>query len=62
MAKCEVCGKSPMFGHNVPKSLHKTKRRWHPNLQKIRLTEDGRSRKAYVCTKCLRTMTKSKAV
>jgi len=62
MAKCEMCGKSPMFGNNVPHSLHKTKRRWRPNVQKITVVEDGRPRKKYVCTRCLRTMTKTRAV
>ena len=60
MAKCEICGKGPMSGNNVPHSLQKTRRRWNPNVQKVTLTEQGRTRKAYVCTKCLRTMNKSK--
>lgn len=58
MAKCDICGKSTQFGNNVPHSLHKTKRRWQANIRKVTLTEDGRSRKANVCTRCLRTMTK----
>ena len=62
MAKCEICGKSPMFGNNVPHSLHKTKRNWRPNIQKVTVVENGRSVKRHLCTKCLRTMTKSKAV
>ena len=61
MAKCEKCGKSTQFGNNVPHSLHKTKRRWQPNVRKMTLTENGRSRKAYICTRCLRTMTKTKS-
>jgi large subunit ribosomal protein L28 len=60
MAKCEICGKAPMSGNNVPHSLHKTKRQWRPNIQKVTLVQDGRSRKAYVCAKCLRTMNKTK--
>ena len=60
MAKCEVCGKAPMSGNNVPHSLQKTKRKWNPNVQKLTITENGRPRKAYVCTKCLRTMNKNK--
>ena len=60
MAKCEICGKSPMFGHNVPHSLHKTKRQWRPNVQKVTLQQEGRTRKAYVCAKCLRTLNKAK--
>jgi large subunit ribosomal protein L28 len=59
MAKCEICGKTPMFGNNVPHSLHKTKRQWRPNVQRIKISENGRSRKIYVCTRCLRTMTKN---
>lgn len=59
MAKCEICGKGPVAGNNVPHSLHKTRRRWQPNVQKVTLTMAGRKRKAYVCTQCLRTMNKS---
>ena len=59
MAKCEICGKGPMAGNNVPHSLQKTRRRWSPNVQRIKLTEGGRTRRAYVCTKCLRTLNKS---
>jgi large subunit ribosomal protein L28 len=58
MAKCEICGKLPMSGNNVPHSLHKTKRRWHPNVQKRTIIQDGRERKVYICTNCLRTLTK----
>jgi large subunit ribosomal protein L28 len=60
MAKCEICGKTPMFGHNVPHSLHKTKRMWRPNIQKVKITEDGHTRSAYVCSKCLKTMNKTR--
>lgn len=60
MAKCEICGKGPMSGNNVPKSLHKTKRRWQPNVQKATVTRDGRTKKMHICSKCLRTMNKSK--
>jgi large subunit ribosomal protein L28 len=60
MAKCEKCGKSTQFGNNVPHSLHKTKRRWQSNVRKMTITENGRSRKAYICTRCLRTLTKTK--
>jgi large subunit ribosomal protein L28 len=59
MAKCELCGKSAQFGNNVPHSLHKTKRRWQPNVRQMTLTENGRKRKAHICTRCLRTMTKT---
>ena len=36
-AVCDVCGKRPGFGHNVPWSKKKTNRRWNPNIQRIRV-------------------------
>ena len=53
---CEVCGKRPGFGNNVPWSHKKTKRRWNPNLQTIRIaTGSGdNKRRAKVCTSCIK--------
>ena len=48
MAKCELCGKGPVAGHNVPKSQHKTNRMLQPNVQRV----DG----IKMCTRCLRTL------
>ena len=31
-----------------------TKRRFDPNLQKVRIEEKGRKLRAYVCTRCLK--------
>ena len=36
-AVCDVCGKRPGFGHNVPWSKKKTNRRWNPNIQRVRV-------------------------
>ena len=55
MAKvCEICGKRPVTGHNVSHSHKLTKRRWLPNLQKIRVERDGRVMRVRVCTSCIR--------
>lgn len=55
MAKrCEVCGKGPMAGNNVSHAMNKTKRRWLPNLQRVRINDDGAHRTARVCASCLR--------
>ena len=59
MAKCEICGKTPSFGHNVSHSHVKTKRQWKPNIQKVTLYRDGQLRRMKVCTRCLRTINKS---
>ncbi len=58
MAKCEVCGKGPQFGHNVSHSMRHTKRIWKPNVQRMRLPVDGVERKVYICTNCIKTMQK----
>ena len=35
-ATCEVCGKKPSFGMSVSHSHRRTKRRWNPNIQRVR--------------------------
>lgn len=52
---CSVCGKKPVVGHNVSHANRKTKRIWKPNLQKIRVVENGRVLRKVVCTRCIRT-------
>jgi large subunit ribosomal protein L28 len=60
MAKCEVCGRGPQFGHNVSHSMRHTKRRWNPNVQKTTVLVDGKSRSMAVCTRCIKTMSKAR--
>ena len=57
--RCSICGKGPQYGHNVSHSKVHTKRRFMPNLHKARVTIDGRTQTALVCTRCLRTQAKS---
>lgn len=64
---CAICGKKPLAGRVVvrkglakkkggtgSKIVRTTKRRFLPNLQKIRIIKDNRLQKAYVCTKCIK--------
>jgi large subunit ribosomal protein L28 len=51
---CDVCGKKPSFGFNVSHSHRKTKRRWNPNIQRVRVVVDGTSSRMNVCTKCMK--------
>jgi len=37
-----------------------TNRYWKPNIQKVTVTIDGQRRKMQICTRCLRTMNKTK--
>ena len=53
--RCAVCGKGPMVGHKVSHAHNLTKRRWLPNLQKIKIDSAGKVHTAYVCTGCIRT-------
>jgi large subunit ribosomal protein L28 len=43
-----------MTGHSVSHANNATKRRWNPNLQRVRALIDGRPKTVYVCTRCLR--------
>lgn len=58
MAKCDICGKKPMSGHNVSHSMRHTKRQWKPNVHKVTLLRGGKFRRMKVCSRCLRTAAK----
>ncbi|MFP4446524.1 MAG: 50S ribosomal protein L28 [Desulfosudaceae bacterium] len=53
--QCEICGKKPMVGNNVSHAHNVTKRRFNPNLQKVRAVHNGRVKKIYVCTRCIKS-------
>jgi len=51
---CEICGKKPVVGNNISHSHNLTKRRWLPNLKKIKVEENGRTTHKVVCAKCIK--------
>jgi large subunit ribosomal protein L28 len=51
---CAVCGKKPSFGNSRSHSMVATKRRFDPNLQRVRMYLGGKPTRAYVCTRCLK--------
>lgn len=54
--RCEICGKSPLVGNHVSHANNKNKRRFLPNLQKVRTQlPNGEVRKIRVCTRCIRS-------
>lgn len=56
MAKvCEVCGKGRQVGYNVSHAHNKTKKVWHPNIQKVRVFQNGGIKRVNVCTRCIRS-------
>jgi len=52
---CEICGKKPVVGYNVSHAHNKTKKRWYPNLQKVRSVQNGQTRRILVCTSCIKS-------
>jgi len=52
---CEICGKKPMVGHNVSHAHNLTKRRFNPNLQRVKVVRNGRTRRMDVCTSCIKS-------
>jgi large subunit ribosomal protein L28 len=62
-AVCEICGKKPSFGNAVARLGRnaikrrvkgKTRRRFNPNIQRVRAVIDGRVRRIDVCTACIK--------
>ena len=59
---CHSCGKRPAFGQSRSHSMVATKRRFEPNLQKVRIDDGGTPRRVYVCTRCLKAGKVTKAL
>jgi large subunit ribosomal protein L28 len=55
VASCVACGKKKSVGNNVSHANNKTKRRIMPNLQSTRIVTAKGAKRAYVCTRCLRS-------
>ena len=62
MASCVACGKKKSVGNNVSHANNKTKRRIMPNLQSTRIATSKGVKRAYVCTRCLRSGVVKKVV
>lgn len=52
---CEICGKGRQVGYNVSHAHNKTKKVWHPNIQKVRVFKNGGVKRINVCTRCIRS-------
>ncbi len=59
---CSICGKTQQTGNNVSHANNKTKRVFKANLQSVRVADGGSTKKALVCTRCIRTGRVQKAV
>ena len=59
---CVICGKRPKTGNSRSHSMVATKRRFEPNLQRVRVVLGGKATRAYVCTRCLKAGKVQKAL
>ena len=59
--RCAITGKGVQVGNNVSHANNRTKRRWYPNLQTVRVLVEGAPKRVRVCTQCLKSNRISKA-
>jgi large subunit ribosomal protein L28 len=52
--KCEICGKGPSYGNVVSHANNTRRRRWNPNLKRVRAVVNGVRKQVKVCTACIR--------
>jgi len=60
--ECFVCGKKPVAGHSISFSNRHTKRRFNPNLQRVRALIAGVPKRIQACTTCLKSGRVKRAV
>ena len=51
----EICGKGPITGSKISHAHNVSKRRWLPNLHRVRAMVDGRPQYVKACTRCIRS-------
>ena len=60
--KCEICGKTPLKSAKVSFSHKQNITRQAPNLQSVKVMENGTVKRINVCTSCLKAGKVQKAV
>ncbi len=56
-----ICGKKPMVGNNISHAHNVNKRRFNPNLQRVRAVHQGQVKRIDVCTNCIKSGRVTKA-
>ena len=51
---CDICGKGAQVGNHRSHAMNATKRKFYPNLQKIKAEIDGKVKSVKVCSSCLK--------
>jgi large subunit ribosomal protein L28 len=52
---CDFCGKRPVAGNKVSHSNIKTRKRWLPNIKKMKSQANGETKTVRACTRCVRS-------
>ena len=52
---CEMCGKKPRYGNTISHAHNVTRRRWNPNLRRVKAVINGAHKHLRVCTSCIRS-------
>lgn len=53
--RCDNCGKGPMSGNAVSHANNRTKRKWYPNLQRVRVMVERRPVTMKLCARCMKS-------
>ena len=53
---CVVTGKHPVSGNKRSDSLRATRRKWNPNLQKVKVIIDGKPQTVKMSARALKTL------
>jgi len=53
--RCQICGKGPQYGNVISHANNTRRRRWNPNLRRVRAFVNGARKRIRVCTNCLRS-------
>jgi large subunit ribosomal protein L28 len=51
--RCQICGKGPHYGNVISHANNTRRRRWNPNLRRVRALVNGVRKRMRVCTNCL---------
>lgn len=52
---CEICGKKPAYGNVISHANNTRRRRWNPNLRRVKAVVNGSRKHVRVCTTCIRS-------
>jgi len=53
--RCDLCGKGPQYGNVISHANNTRRRRWNPNLRRVRALVNGARKQIRVCTACIRS-------